>query len=367
MPLGELPLGAKRVMKACLYPFLSIAAALILGGIIISILGFNAPYAYLCLLRGSFGNLNAIGETLIKATPVIFTGLSFAIAQCAGIVNLGAEGQLYVGALTGTIAATSFPGLPAPIHIPLVIAAGFLGGAVFGSIIILLKNRFHVSELITTIMFNYIGIYLVSFFISGPIADKIPGQSFPQSRQVLESAQMPNILSGTRLHAGVFVVILALLFYNFFVWHTSKGYQMRVVGLNPSAAEYAGINLKTNSLLSMFLAGGFAGVGGCIEIIAVQLRLIENFSNNYGFDGIAVALLGSNNPIGIALSGILFGALDSGSGRMEMLAQVPRAVIFMIQGTIILCVVGRALFQHFRRFRPRKAQADYTAKEKQPQ
>lgn len=346
MPLGGIFKLKIRSIKACLYPILSIVSALILGGITIKALGFNAVYAYSCLIHGSFGNLNAIGETLIKATPVIFTGLSFAIAQHCGIINLGAEGQLYVGALTGTMVGTSFTGLPAVIHLPLTLAAGFIGGAVFGMIVMMLKNRFHASELITTIMLNYVGIYLSSFFISGPIADKSPGQSFPQSMQIAESAQLPRILAGTRLHAGIFIAALALLFYYIFVWRTTKGFELRVVGMNPTAAEYAGMNIKTNGLLSMFLAGGFAGIGGCIEIIAVQMRLMENFSNNYGFDGIAVALLGNNNPIGIALSGILFGALHSGSGKMEMIAKVPSAVIFMIQGFIILCVVGRSLFGH---------------------
>lgn len=339
----------KRILKACLFPVLSIVTALVLGGVITKIMGYNTIEAYKCLLNGSFGTFNAFGETIIKAIPLIFTGISFAVAVRSGIVNLGAEGQLYIGALVGTVIATSCAGLPSVIHIPLVIIGAFLGGAIYGSIIVILKNRFGASELITTIMFNYIAIELVSFFISGPIEDKIAGQSFPQSCEVLDSAKLPVLFKGTRLHAGIFIAILALIIFGIFMWKTTRGFQLRVVGRNPVAASISGMDIKKNSLLSMFLAGGFAGVGGAVEIIAVQLRLIENFSNNYGFDGVAVALLGANNPVGIFLSAILFGALNSGSHQMEMLAKVPSAVVKMIQGLIILCVVGRAIFKYFKK------------------
>jgi simple sugar transport system permease protein len=334
---------AESLLKSSYYPLISIAMALLGGGIIISALGFNPFDAYRALIKGSFGNANAIGETLVKASPLIFTGLSYAIAKRCGIINLGAEGQLYAGALTGTIVGTTLAGLPMAIHLPLAIAAGFLGGAVYGMLVGILKMKFGASELITTIMFNYIAINIVSFCVTGPMKDTASG-SYPQSKSILASARFPHLMEGSRLHAGIFVVILALLFYYFFMWRTTRGYQMRVIGLNSSAGQYAGMNIKTNSILSMFLAGGMAGIGGSMEIMAVQFRLLQDFSSNYGFDGIAVALLGNNSPIGIALSGILFGALRSGSGKMQMLAQVPSAVIYMIQGFIILFVIGRELF-----------------------
>ncbi len=334
---------AESILKSSYYPLISIVMALLGGGIIISALGFSPIEAYKALIKGSFGNANAIGETLVKASPLIFTGLSYAIAKRCGIINLGAEGQLYVGALTGTLVGTTLTGLPMFIHLPMAIAAGFLGGAIYGVLVGVLKTKFGASELITTIMLNYIAINFISFCVTGPMKD-IESSTFPQSKSILASARYPQILQGTRLHAGIFVVILALLFYYFFMWRTTRGYEMRVIGLNASAGQYAGMNLKTNSILSMFLAGGMAGIGGSMEIMAVQFRLLQDFSSNYGFDGIAVALLGNNSPIGIALSGILFGALRSGSGKMQMLAKVPSAVIYMIQGFIILFVIGRELF-----------------------
>lgn len=352
MTVNTLKIKAESLLKSSYYPLIAIVMALLGGGIIISALGFNPVYAYKMLIKGSFGSNNAIGETLIKATPLIFTGLSYAIAKRCGIINLGAEGQLYMGGLCATIVGTTLE-LPTAVHLPLTLLAGFLGGAIYGALIGVLKTRFGASELITTIMFNYIAINLLSYAVCGPIKD-MSTVSNPQSKQIYMTARLPRLMEGSRLHAGVFIVILALIFYYFFMWKTTRGYQMRVIGMNATAGQYAGMNLKSNSILSMFLAGGMAGLGGCIEIIAVQIRLMQNFSSNYGFDGIAVALLGNNTPIGIALSGILFGALRSGAGKMEMLAKVPSAVIYMIQGFIILFVVGRELFNLSKLFKNKK-------------
>ncbi len=342
MTANTMKTKAESLFKNSYYPLVAIVMALLGGGIIISALGFSPFDAYRFLIKGAFGNMNSIGETLIKASPVIFTGLSYAVAKRCGIINLGAEGQLYMGGLFATIVGTTIS-LPTAIHLPLTLLAGFLGGALYGMLVGVLKTRFGASELITTIMFNYIAINLVSFMVTGPIKDMTTASN-PQSKQVLLTARLPRLMEGSRLHAGIFIVILALLFYYFFMWRTTKGYQMRVIGMNATAGQYAGINLKTNSIMAMFLAGGMAGLGGAIEIIAVQIRLLQGFSSNYGFDGIAVALLGNNTPIGIALAGILFGALRSGAGKMEMLARVPGAVIYMIQGFIIIFVVGREVF-----------------------
>ena len=346
------------IVKALYFPVIAIVMALVGGGIIIASLGFEPFGAYLNLLKGSFGSVNAISETLIKACPVIFTGLSYALAMRCGLINLGAEGQLYMGALAATLVGTNFAFLPLAIHLPLTLMAGFLGGGLWGLAVGALKVRFGASELITTIMFNYIAIHFVSYCISGPIKDT--SGTLPQSRQILTSAQLPRLLTGTRLHAGVIVAVLGIAFYYFFMWKTTKGYEMRVIGFNPTAGEYAGMNLKTNSVMAMAIAGGFAGLAGCIEIVGMQLRLMQNFSTGYGFDGIAVALLGANSPVGIALSGVLFGALRSGSGKMEMLSKVPSAVIYMIQALIILFVVGRALFDFSKK---RRTPSDCKVKE----
>lgn len=167
-----------------------------------------------------------------------------------------------------------------------------MGGALFGTLPAVMKNRFGASELITTIMFNYVALYFVHYMIAGPIKDLDSGSNFAQSKQMLESAQLPRLLAGTRLHAGLIVAAAALVFYQFFLFHTTRGYEMRVIGLNRTTGECAGMNPRTNTLLSMFLAGGFAGLGGACELMGVQLRIMENAFNGFGFDGVAVALAG---------------------------------------------------------------------------
>jgi len=161
-----------------------------------------------------------------------------------------------------------------------------------------------------------------------------------------DSAVLPRILEGTRIHAGLFIALIALLFFFIFLWKTPKGYEIRAAGLNPDAARYSGINVEGNVLLAMFMAGGFAGLAGSVETLGVHLRLLPDFSANFGFDGIAVSLLGNNTPIGILLSAILFGALRSGAQQMQMAAQVPVAVVQIIQSLVILFVVGRELYTH---------------------
>jgi len=335
-------------MDNIFFPVLAVVLALFVSALIISALGYDWLSAYRNLLEGALGNRRTIGETLIRTIPLIFTGLSFAIGRRCGLVNLGAEGQVYMGGLFGTVIGVSFSGLPMFIHLPFTLTVGMLGGALLGLLIGRLKNRFGASELITGIMFNYIAIHLISYTVTsgGPLRVG----DFNQSARMIPTARLPLVLEGTRLHAGIFLALLAVLFFYIFLWKTTKGYEIRVAGLNPGAAQYSGINVKRNVLLAMFIAGGFAGLAGCIEILGVQLRLMPDFSPNYGFDGIAVALLGNNTPIGVLLAALLFGMLRSGANQMQAAANVPVAVVQIIQALVILFVVGRELYLHIGKF-----------------
>ena len=342
--LSRISVGA--ALDRIYFPVMSILAAFLISSVIFVVLGFNPLVAFQGLLDGSVGSLKAWGDTLNKATPVILTGLSYAIAQRCGIVNLGAEGQVYIGALCGALVGTEVS-LPAPFHGIVTLAAAFLGGALFGMLPAIMKNRFGASELITTIMFNYVALYFVHYLISGPIKDLSATSNMAQSKQMLETAQLPRLLAApNRLHAGILIAILALVFYQFFLFHTKRGFEMRVIGLNRTAGECAGMNTKSNTLLSMFIAGGFAGLAGACELMGVLSRIQLNCFNNIGFDGIAVALLGGNTAFGILLSGILFGGLKSGANKMMMKSGAPTAVIYMLQGLIILFVIGKKLFDY---------------------
>lgn len=347
MAAGSVSKKLLSFLKTMYFPVVALAASLLIGSVVIAFTAKSSPLeAYQAMFKGAFGSVNAWDETFVKAIPLMFTALSYAIARRCGIINLGAEGQFRMGALLATIVGVSFPNMPMLLHLPLTLIAGFVGGALYGLIVAALKIKFGASELITTIMLNYIAIQIISFFVTGPIKESA-SSSYPQSAQIIESAQLPRLFTGSfRLHYGVFIVLAAIAFYYFFLWKTTKGFEMRVVGLNPTAGAYAGMSIKRSSILSMLLAGGFAGLGGCVEIIAVQYRLMmTSFSITYGFTGIAVALMGNNNPIGIFLSGILFGGLQSGSLKMQTLTDVSSSVVLVVQALVIVFIAGRAMFQ----------------------
>ena len=352
----------KKILKSLnslTFPLLSIIVALMLGALIMTAMGYDVGKAYTSLLNGAFGSKNSIGETLIQVTPLIFTALSYAIALRCGLINLGAEGQLYIGAICGSMVGAHISGLPTILHILLILIAGFLGGALWGLIVGILKIRFGASELITTIMLNYIALELVSYCVTNaPFKDMTKGAA-PRMTSVIDAVKLPTILSGSRLHAGFILALLGVLIYHIFMWKTTRGYEMRVIGLNPNAGRYSGMNIKSNGLLSIFIAGGFAGLGGVIQIIGLTYFLTEGFAANMGFSGVAVALLGGCHPLGMIASAILFGALNAGGVKMQLLAGVPSASIYMIQGMIILFAVSRELFKWFsgkgRSLLPKKA------------
>lgn len=321
-----------------LLPVVSILLALVIGALIISAMGIDPIYAYQSLLKGALGSKNAIAETLLKAAPLIFTGLSFALAYRCGLINIGAEGQIYMGGFFTVVVGIYLQGLPLIIHLPLALAAGFIGGGLWGLLAGWLKVRFGASEIITTVMFNFVAIAWVSYLVTGPLIE--PPGHFPQSAKIAATAQLPNILSGTRLHLGLIIALIAILLFYIFLWRMDKGYEVRVVGQNIHAARYAGINPEQNIILVMFLAGGMGGMAGANEILGIQTRLLQNFSPGYGFDGIAVALLGLNTPIGVLLGALLFGILRSGGNMMQMMAGVPVAIIYVIQALVIIFVVA---------------------------
>lgn len=330
-------------LRSILVPLVAIAVALLIGAIIIAAMGMNPALAYESLAKGAFGSVYGITNTLSKATPLIFTGLSFALAKKAGLLNIGAEGQLYLGGLCSVLVGVYIHGLPTPIHLLLAVLAGFAGGGLWGLLAGWLKVRFGSSEIITTVMLNYTAIFFIAYMVNGPIMDG----NLPQSKALPPSATFPNMIPGTQLHLGFAIAILMAVLYYVFLWHTRKGYEVRVVGMNPGAADYAGMNRKQLTYLVMFLAGGLGGLAGTGEILGIQHRLYQAFSPGYGYDGIAVALLGLNTPVGTVLAAILFGALRAGGDMMQMVANVPLALINVIQALVIIFVAAEYLFRRF--------------------
>lgn len=355
------------ILRALYYPIMAIVASLLVGSVLILATSNTNPFtAYGYMFSGAFGTLRAFDATLTKAIPLMFTALSFAIAKRSGIINLGAEGQFMIGGLCATAVGIGFQNLPKMIHLPLTLLVGFLGGALFGFITGVLKVKFGASELIITIMLNYIARQLVAYAVTGPMLEQLPPY-YPQSPAINESARLGSFIPGMSVHTGLILVLVSIFLYYFYLWKTTSGFRMRVVGLNPSAGEYAGMSVSRSTLLALFLAGGLAGLGGCIEIIAVQGRLmITSFSVPYGFTGIAVALLGNLNPLGIIFSGVLFGGLSAGALRMEVLTrEVNSYVAVVIQALIILFIAGRQMFQ-FKSHRKPIADLDHDDQEETP-
>lgn len=337
-----------RAVKSMGLPVFSIIVALSIGALFMLVLDYNVGKAYSSLLSGIFGSVNSISESLIQATPLIFTAISYAVAFRSGLINLGGEGQLYMGAVFGSIVGSRFQGLPTFIHLALILLCGFIGGALWGFIAGALKVKFGASELITTIMLNYIALEFVSYCVTNvPFKDTTPGAA-PRMPSILENLKLPILLPRTRLHVGILLALAAMLIYYLFMWKTTKGYELRVMGQNPDAGRYSGFKVKSNAVFAFSLAGGFAGLGGVVNIIGLQYFLTEGFASGFGFSGVAVALLGSCHPAGMLISAFLFGSLNAGGIRMQTVAQVPSAMMSMIQGLIILFAVSPYLFPWLR-------------------
>lgn len=324
---------------------LALCAALAIGFLILALLGKGSPLeSYSILFRTAFGSLNAWDITLVKAIPLVFTALSFTIAARCGLVNLGADGQFAMGALSATFVGLYAGCLPPWLHLSLTVLSGFLGGALYGLCSAWFKIHFGVSELLTTIMLNYIARQVLSLALNGPIKDP-RAHAYSQSRALPESARLHPLVKGISLHSGFMIMLFVLVLYHSFIWYTRQGFQMRVVGSNPYAARLSGMNSKHSINLSMFLAGGFAGLGGCIEILAVQDRLILSATTfPFGLTGIAVALLGKLYSPGILAAGIVFGGLSNGTNHMHVLTGNSASFLLVIEGLVILFIAGRSFF-----------------------
>ena len=324
-----------RGLKAAYYPVLALLVALIVMAVVIQSMGYDALNAYKILFTSSLTSVYGWGETLAMAIALLLSGLSFAVADRSGLI--------YIGGIAGMLVATNLEGLPMPLHIGLVLAAGAAGGAVFGAIASLLKNLFGASEVVTTMMLNYIAMHFCTYLISGPMKD--PAGDLAQSRTALQSATLPILIKGTRLHAGIFVAIAAVVFYYLLFKYTTRGYQMRVVGMNPSVGEYAGLKIKKNQLIAMAIAGGIAGICGAMQATIIDKKMTIDWVGNLGFDGLAVAFLGNQSAFGMVVSSLFFGVLLSSANKMQMLAKVPSSVVYLFQGIIIVLVVGRRIFK----------------------
>jgi len=349
----------KPALRSMLVPVLAVFTSVIVGGIVIAMAGGNPFEAYLGLAEGSFGSLKALSETTVWATPYIFAGLAVGLAFKGGLFNIGAEGQLALGAVAAAWTGYALPGLlgitfPAIIHIPLTILAGILAGVIWGGIPGWLKAKFGGHEVINTIMMNYIALNITSYLLNGPMKDPNPNNVVARTPMIAPSAQIPTIFSGFRLHWGFILALLVAALVWWILWKTTLGFEIRTAGANPDAGRYAGVNVARTIIITMILSGLLAGMAGAIEVTGLNFRHELGFSVGYGFDAIAIALLGKCHPAGIVLGALLFGGMRNGATRMQFLTQIPVDVISVIQALILLFVAADAIVRYIYRIRTRE-------------
>jgi len=395
--------GRRRggIFGILLVPLLAIVTALVLGAIIIAgtdaqvAAAFSSGFgsglgvawrsvttAYGALFEGSLGNPRQIAaalvawlrgdpsllsnafypitESLVTTTPYIMVGLAVALSFRAGLFNIGAEGQYFAGGLASVFVGYSLKGLPIYIHLPLMLLAGVAGGGLWGAIPGLLRATTGAHEVINTIMMNYIAFALSDWLLNGPM--KRPGGFRPITPEIQPSAMLPKFFPDPiRLNASIFVALGCALLVYWLLFRTTRGFEMRTVGANPRAARYAGINLTLNMVMAMFLSGGLAGLAAASDISGLLRYMPNAFSAGYGFDSIALALLGRSHPAGVVLAALLFGVLRSGATRMQSVAQIPVDIISILQALIIIFIAAPEIIRSLYRLRAREDKGLATA------
>jgi len=361
------------LVDALIIPLLALFSALVVGGLVmifadsevarawasfgrnpgnaISMSWDLVSSAYGALFDGAFGNPTAISETLLSSTPLILAGLSVALAFRAGLFNIGAEGQMIAGMLAASWVGFTLD-LPAVIHLPLTLLAGFAGGAFWGSIAGFLKARTGAHEVITTIMLNFIALNFLTFFLKTPIYQR-PGRSDPLSKEVAETARLPSF-GDYRVNWGIVLALVMAFVIWYLIFRTTIGFRFRAVGANPKAAAYAGMGVAGTYIMAMAFAGGLSGLAGTANLVGVVYSMSPGFLG-YGFDAIALALLGRTHPLGVVLAALLFGALRAGALQMQGVAGVGTDIIVVIQALIIMFVAAPALVREIYRIRARSA------------
>jgi simple sugar transport system permease protein len=358
----------RSILDIILVPVLAVFSALVIAGLIIVVTeasvytafqeqglagGLAMAWrvvltAYGALFSGSLGSADAISESLVASTPFIFAGLAVALGFRGGLFNIGAEGQLWVAAGVSVVIGYTFQ-LPAIIHLPLAVIGGFLGGAIYGAIPGYLKAKTGAHEVINTIMMNFIAFRFFDWAFTGPL--RRPGGDAPVTAEIFPSAYLPRLFDQYRFHWGFFLALLVAFAVWWLLFKTTLGFEIRTVGANPNAARYGGIKITRITVLTMAISGGLAGLAGANEVLGVNHFLAGGFSSGYGFDAIALALLGKSHPLGVVLAALLFGTLRSGATRMQSIASIPIDIISIMQALVIVFIAAPAIIRWIYRVR----------------
>ncbi|WP_045515151.1 ABC transporter permease [Neobacillus niacini] len=349
-------------MRNTIVSLISIILGLIAGGLLMLFIGASPVEGYTYLFQGALKNISRIGDTLATATPLIFTGLAVAFAFRTGLFNIGAAGQMLIGGLAATAVALTMD-LSRPILILVMVLAGIIGGSLWAFIPGLLKARFNVHEVVSTIMMNWIAYWVVYYIVPA----NFKGGTETESKLISETAslKMPlltEMFQGSYINMGIFFAVLAVIVIAFIINKTTLGYELKAVGFNRHAAEYAGMRVNRNIILSMLISGALAGLGGVALYTGNASSMQIGILPSQGYDGIAVALLGANSPIGVFFAAVLFGILYSGTGFMNAMIEIPPELANTIIAIIIYFAATSVLIQRvFNKFRNTKTNSNDVA------
>ncbi|MCL4515875.1 MAG: ABC transporter permease [Firmicutes bacterium] len=322
-------------------PVLAVLVSLLVGALIILAIGEDPVNAYYQMFRGAFGDVETFVSVLQRQVPLLLTGLGYAVAFQSGLIQLGGEGQLYIGAFAAALAGYLIP-VPAWLHIPLALLIGALAGSLYSGIAGVLRTKYDVSEFLTTLMMTYIASFLTSWLVMYPFRERTatnPGLA-AQTMRILDTAKLPRIWPGVDLHIGYLIGIAAAVLVWFFLFRTRTGYTFRMTGFNPYFAEYGGINRTRTIMIAMLLSGALSGLAGSIEVLGVHRRFVDQFSPGYGWDGLAAAILGGSQPLGTFVASFLFSALKTGALGMDRNTMVPFELRNVVQATIMFFVAA---------------------------
>ncbi|HBW36614.1 ABC transporter permease [Desulfosporosinus sp. BICA1-9] len=346
----------QKTIEGLVTPFVAIVIAVLIGAVVMLMTGHNPLTAYGALFSGAFGSTVNLSNTMANAIPLILSGLGVAIAFKAGLFNIGAEGQYWIGSMAAVWIGYSVHGLPPILHISLSIIVAMLAAGLWAGIVPGLAKAFvGAHEVITTMMMSYIAIFLSHYMLeNGPMMQT---GFTPQSPVILPSATLGKIVERTQLSWGLAIAVVACIIVYWLLYKTTLGYRLRAVGLNSRAANYAGINVPFHLVLALFISGMLAGLAGAVQMLGVQHRLYDSFSSGYGFTAIVVALLANNNPFGVILASIFFAALSTGGQSMQLVSGVPAHLTAVISGIIIFLVATKDIVQIQKRWRKRQTLA----------
>lgn len=330
--------AASNTIVELLSAAIAVGSAITVAGILIQLSGINAIEGIVALAESAFGSYQRLGFTLTRMGPLLLTGLSVVVAFRSGVLNIGAEGQYILGGLFSVLVATSIPTMPSLIAIPLVIAAGFLGGAAWGFIPALLKAKQNVNELLSSLLMNYIALYLMQFLLRDGMRDKSLPVNYPVTAMVPGFSQLPTLLPGTTLTATIFVGLVAAIATYVVLQKTTFGFKMRAVGKNPEASAFSGISVNLTQFSAMVISAGLAGLAGFVEAVGFLHRVNMQFSVGYGYTAILLALMSQLNALTLIVVTVFFAGLDTGSQGLKFLG-ISSNLSTVIEGVLILIIL----------------------------